>query len=438
MRRACFALSLAMLGGCVRTTSIAPAVRNSAGVGVGYVRIDLLLKDHPLYSALTRLDHDVAVLELQVADPATRGPDVRIAQEAQAMRRDLQSAQERTEKELLEKQSAYIQQENTAIAGILQQGGIATQSADAIERQIAQASHEQAKNLDEQAKKNFQAFRLKMIAQADAALTSVRRSLLDRADRAYRTRANEYAQNEAAFTLEQAHKNAIERLVLRIRLTDLALDKQALMQTQARLHALGKQEADELRALHERDQAALASFEKRLLDERREQESQEAQEMQARTNAKLSDSAGRTQPWMLGQLGIATAPPLRLAAPGRALSPALREKLIALHKTYQATYVEDAERTVRRFARTAKELSAHFNSLAGVDAAAQEDANKEIEGLRKQRNELYEQMVAQINREVQRLAERRGIGRIEIKVSSPGDGVDLTHDAAETIEGLHE
>jgi hypothetical protein len=422
----------------VRTTSIAPAVRNSANVGVGYVRMDLLLKAHPLYSELMRLDYDVAALELQVPDPAMRGPDARIAREAQAMRQDLQSAQERTEKELLEKQSAYIQQENAAIADILRQSGVTAQSADSIERQIAQTAREQGKNVDEQAKKNFQAFRLKMIAQADAALTSVRRSLLDRADRAYRMRGNEYVQNEAAFTLEQARKNAIERLVLRIRLTDLAPDKQEKVQTQARLDALGKQDADDLRALHDRDQAALAAFQKRLLDERRKLESQEAQEMQARTNAKLSESAGQTQLRTLGQLGIVPAPPLRPSAPGKALSPALREKLIALHKSYQAAYVEDAQRTVRRFAQTAKELSAHFDTLAGVDAAAQEDANKEIEGLRKQRNDLYEQMVAQINREVQRLAERRGIGYVETKVSSPGDGVDLTHDAAQTIEGLHE
>jgi len=427
-----------MLAGCARATSIAPATQASGSVGVGYVRMDALLKTHPLYSELVRLDDDVVALELQVAGAASQRSDAQIAQAAQAMRRDLQTAQDRTQEKLAEKQSAYIQQENTAIAEILALGGVAAQSANVIEGQIAQASHEQVKSVDEQARKNFQEFRLGMIAQSDAALSSVRASLLDRADRAYRMRSDAYGQKEAAFMLDQAHRDALEQLLLRARLTDLALDKQAQAQNQARLDAIGKQEGDELRVVHNRDQAALSFYQKQLDDDKQAQESRDAQEMRVRTNAKVSEGAAQTRVRLLEQLGTITASPRVPGAAAGVLSPVLRDKLTAFHKRYQATYVEDAQRTVRQFAKTAEELSARFDRLAGIDAAAQEGARKEIEGLRKQREDLYGQMIGQIDREVKVVAGRRGIGIVVAKVVISGNAVDLTRDAAESIESLHE
>lgn len=427
-----------MLAGCARPTSIAPTAQASGSIGVGYVRMDVLLKAHPLYPELVRLDDDVAALELQDGGAASRRSDARIVQEVQTMRRDLGSAQERTQKELAEKQISYIRQENAAIAEILALGGVSAQSANAIERQIAQASREQGKIIDEHAKKNLQEYRLRMIAQSDAALSSVRESLLDRTDRVYRIRSDEYVQKEAAFVLEQAHRDAIERLLLRARLADLALDKPARTQIQARLDAIGKQERDELGAVHNRNQAALSIYQRQLNDDKQTQESREVQEMRVRTNAKLSDSADQTQLQGLGQVGTITESP-RL--PGRAagvLSPIFRDKLITLHKRYQTTYAEDAQRTVRQFAKTAKQLSARFDRLAGIDASAQESAQREIEDLRKQREELYGQMVAQIDREVKIVAGRRRIGNVSAKVTIVGAGIDLTHDAAKSIESLHE
>jgi len=65
------------------------------------------------------------------------------------------------------------------------------------------------------------------------------------------------------------HRDALEQLLLRARLTDLALDKQAQAQNQARLDAIGKQEGDELRVVHNRDQAALSFYQKQLDDDNR-------------------------------------------------------------------------------------------------------------------------------------------------------------------------
>jgi len=47
-------------------------------------------------------------------------------------------------------------------------------------------------------------------------------------------------------------------------------------------------------------------------------------------------------------------------------------------------------------------------------------------------------MIGQIDREVKVVAGRRGIGIVVAKVVISGNAVDLTRDAAESIESLHE
>jgi len=61
----------------------------------------------------------------------------------------------------------------------------------------------------------------------------------------------------------------------------------------------------------------------------------------------VSEGAAQTRVRLLEQLGTITASPRVPGAAAGVLSPVLRDKLTAFHKRYQATYVEDAQRTVR-------------------------------------------------------------------------------------------
>jgi uroporphyrinogen-III synthase len=58
--------------------------------------------------------------------------------------------------------------------------------------------------------------------------------------------------------------------------------------------------------------------------------------------------------------------------------------------------------------------------------------------LQKQRGELYDEMVAQIGREVKAVAQKRGVNVVISDVVAPAGGVDLTADAEKDIESLHE
>ena len=132
------------------------------------------------------------------------------------------------------------------------------------------------------------------------------------------------------------------------------------------------------------------------------------------------------------QLGAAAS-----GTPGP-LPSSLRARIAALHKSYQAQFNADAKATVADFTRTRNELQARFNTLHGVDRDAQAGAEKQIASLQHERDDLYAQMVAQIDREVRTIAKNRGISVVFDDLAAPAGGVDLTADAQKEIESLHE
>ena len=116
----------------------------------------------------------------------------------------------------------------------------------------------------------------------------------------------------------------------------------------------------------------------------------------------------------------------------------MKAKLLALHKQYQDEFQKDADQTVKAFYKTKEDLGRRFAELHGVDAGAQGDVQREIGGLQKQRDELYDQMVAQIGREVRVVAQRHAVSVVFSEIVAPVGGVDLTDDTAKDLESLHE
>ena len=120
------------------------------------------------------------------------------------------------------------------------------------------------------------------------------------------------------------------------------------------------------------------------------------------------------------------------------LPPALRTRIEQLHNDYQKRFQNDAKTTIADFEKTRQDLSRRYAELHGVDTAAQQGANAQVVSLRKKRDDLYDQMVAQIDREVKLIAQQRGISIVLTNVVAPAGGVDLTPDALKDIESLHE
>jgi hypothetical protein len=440
LRRAFATLTLASLAACAQqNTTTAEATAKPAGDGrVGYVRMEDLVKVHPLYSQLARLDEDMQALQLRSVgtEIARSGADIEKAEhELQA---ELNAAADRTKKALTDKQLEYAKREQAAINAAL--GGAAGATGPgggAIASGVAAQARSQAQSAAGAAQHNLDVYRQQLIAQDESAVRSLDAALGERASRTYRARADELQKNEADFSLQQANDDAAERLSLRAKLSNLALDDTSRADVKKQLDALDQKEGDALAAMRNRDQATLADFQTQLHERVRTELNAQIAEMRKRTVAKIGEREDQTRKQLIAQIGL----PPQGGTGGSStvgLSPDMRAKLEALHRKYQTDFNKDASQTVAQFQKTRADLTKRFQQLSGVDSDAQAGAGKQLGALQKQRGELYEEMVSQIGREVKVIAQKRGIDVVVSDVVAPAGGVDLTADAEKDVESLHE
>lgn len=431
-------LLVALLGGCSRhAPASTPAASPPPGADrVAYVRMSVLLKAHPLYPELARLDDDMEALQLRNIGPEAAHPGPELQRQEVALQRELDAAAARARSQLAQKQQFYAERERTAVAQALAAaGGLGTQSAAGIAQSIAAVSSQQARAAGETAQSNVDVYRRTLLAQEGAAIAIYQKDLGASADRTYVAEADRLRRGEADAALREAQADAAQKLSLRSKLSDLALDDASRTQIEAQLAAIDQREADDLGAQKNRDQATLAALQKQLRANLQRSLAARIAQLRARTVAKIASSEGQTRSALLAQLGT---PAVAGGAAPPAITPALRAKLLALHRRFQGDFNHDAEQTIAAFAATRAQLSARFAALRGADGAAQGSAAAEMNALGRQRAQLYDEMVAQIGSEVRNLARKRGIAVVVSEVVAPADGVDLTDAARTAIEGLHE
>jgi len=442
-RVAAAAFAFGALAGCARNANApgasAPVAASAAAAGgrVGYVRMDQLVKVHPLYPELQHLDEDVAALQLKTVGPEIARSGSDIAREERALQHELDAAAERTKQALAGKQREYAKREQQAIdAALRAAGGVNGPGGSAIANGVVAQARLQAQTASAAAQHNFDAYRSALVAQDRTAVATLQRTFAERAERQYRARADALQRKEADYALQLASDDASERLSLRTRLSNLALDDASRADVKAQLDVLDRKEADAVGAMKNRDQATLLRAQQRLHDQVRAELTQEVGELQKRTLAKINARALATRQQLSGTLAE-----LPNAAGGSLpvnVDPNMRQKLTALHERFQNNFNTDAARTIAEFQKTRVDLTRRFRRLAGVDSQAQAGADRQIGALQKQRGDLYDEMVAQIDREVKTLAAKRNIDVVVRDVLAPAGGVDLTPDAQKDIESLHE
>jgi hypothetical protein len=440
--RALLLCAVAAAGGCSQSTNATATATAGHGVGaVGYVRMGDLVKVHPLYPELTRLDDDMAALQLKSVGGAAAVSPADLAREQKAMQAELDRATERAKAALKEKQDEYGKREQAAIrqalaaaGGAAGAGGGAAIASDA-ERKLQQ----QAQSVSQQATKNYDLYRRSVLAQNQAALVALQRSLNEKAARTYRTQAEALQKKEADYALQLANETSAERLSLRVKLSNLVLDDAARADARKQMDALDRKQADDMAAMKNRDAASLAALQTTLRDQSKAELDARAAAINAATTAKLAAREKETRQEVVAKLGgMAQTQTVTQTAAAPALPPDMRAKLEALHKKYQDDFNKDAKATLDDFAKTRAGLAERFQKLQGVDAAAQAGSDKQLAALQHQREQLYDQMVAQIGREVKLIAAKRGIDVVFSDVVAPAGGVDLTADAEKDIESLHE
>ncbi|HYL27259.1 MAG TPA: hypothetical protein VEW74_05445 [Candidatus Nitrosotalea sp.] len=174
--------ALAALAAC------APNVHSASIRGTGYVRMDEVVKHHPLYSTLSQLDNAIATINLQSVAPHVPLGAAQIAAQTAELNRQLRAAQVRANAILAQKQRDYARRESQAVDAALAAAGVHGGGAQAAQ-QMSGASAQQAAQAAQAANQDLMAYQQSVIAQNNAASSSIQRQLAMQEEQKYRAKA---------------------------------------------------------------------------------------------------------------------------------------------------------------------------------------------------------------------------------------------------------
>jgi hypothetical protein len=416
-----FALVVA-LGGC------APNIHSDAIRGTGYVRIGEVVQHDPLYGQLSQLDDAIAAINLQSAMPHVPLGATQIAARTAELNRELQAAQARANEILAQKQRDYAKRETQAVDAALAAAGIRGSGALAAQ-QVSGTSQQQAAQAAQAANADLMAYQQNVIAQNNAASSSIERQLQSQASQKYRAKAEQLQQNETDLSLRLTQQDAAQRLAIKTRLSNLALDPTARKQAQGQLAAIDARESAAVTAQRNADAATLRAYRAQLDRETGNAIQSQVGAIAAQTRQKLEERRDE-----VGAQLRSIGPP---AIPSN-IPPDVQARIARIHHQFVAQFQADAAKTVQDYEATKSDLDRQFAALHGADVGATGAAGKELDALQKRRNELYGQIVAQVERDATRIAKERGFSIVFVDIWSAGGGYDLTNDLIKDVESQHE
>jgi hypothetical protein len=419
---------MALCAPAVSLTGCGVNVHSAAIRGTGYVRLDDVVKKHPLYSQLSQIDDAIAAINLQIAGPHVPLGAKQIAAQTAELNRELRAAQDRANKILAAKQREYTSREQQAVAAALKAAGISGSGALAGE-QMSQSSALQARQAAQAANADLQAYQQSVVAQDTAASNSIANQLELGASQKYRAKAEQLAQKETDLSLQLTQRDAGARLAIKMRLSNLAMDQAARQQAQTQIAAINAREAAQVTAARNADAATLRAYRAQLDRETGNAIRAQTGAIASQTRAKLEQRRNEVG-GQLRSLSPVTPPPN--------LSPNVKVKLAQIQQQYAKTFTADAGKTLAEYNTTKSDLDRQFAALHGADVGATGAAAKELDSLQKRRGDLYAQIVKQVERDAARIAKDRGLSIVFVNVWAAAGGYDMTSQVINDVESQHE
>jgi hypothetical protein len=125
-------------------------------------------------------------------------------------------------------------------------------------------------------------------------------------------------------------------------------------------------------------------------------------------------------------------------APAARLSPTVQAQIAQIQRQYASAFAADTGKTIADYNATKNDLDRQFAALHGADVGATGAAAKELASLQKRRGDLYQQIVAQIQRDATRIAKERGLSIVFVNIWAAAGGYDMTNQVVSDIESQHE
>jgi hypothetical protein len=414
----------AALCGCSRVDVHSPSVR-----GVAYVRVDDAIKANPLFPQLQQLNDAIAAIQFGATLPHAPLTPAQIAAQTKVLNAQLQAAQQRANSIIQSKQQMYEQQEHDADVAAVKAAGL-DPAAAGLGQQMNFTSQAQAQAAARAAQQGYIQYQRSVVAQDNAALLSIERSIGKAADDKYRARAEQYQQDENDLSLRLAQQDAPTRMALQTKMNTLALSTDQRKDVTDQLSALNQKETSQVNAMRAQHAVALAAYRKQLAGETTVQIAKQQAAVQSQTNAKLSQRRDQVGAQLRGLGG---AP----VSTGN-LPPDLRQKLAQIHQDYAAKFQADAQQAVVEYNQTKSDLDRQFEALHGEDVGATGVAAKQLQDLQKRHDALQAQIQEQIQRDAVVLAKKMGFTVVFDNVAAANGGYDMTNDVIRDLESQHE
>jgi hypothetical protein len=390
--------------------------------------MDAVIKHHPLYGQLSQLNDAIAAINLEAAAPHVPLSASQIARETAQLNRELRDAQNRANKILAQKQQDYARRESQAVAAALAAAGVKGGGTQ-VAQQMSATSAQQARQAATAANQDFMAYQQSVVSQDNAASVAIARQLQEQASQKYRAKAEQLQQNETDLSLRLTQQDAAERLAIKTRLSNLALDEATRKQLNAQLAAIDAKETSALETQRRNDAATLKAYQAQLAAQTGAAVRAQVGAIQGQTRAKILERRNEVGA-QLRNLG----PP---ALPSN-LPAGVKDKIAKIHQQFTAQFQADAVKTVNDYNATKADLDRQFAALHGADVGATGAAAKELDALQQRRDALNKQIADQITREARRIAKDRGFSIVFDNVAVAQGGYDLTNDLIKDVESLHE
>jgi hypothetical protein len=416
------ALAFVLLSGC------GPNVHSSSIRGVGYVRVADVVKHHPLYPQLSQLDDAIAAINLKASMPHVPLSASQIAAQTKELNAEMQAANDRANKIIGQKQQTYLKREQQAIGAALTAAGVPG-AGEYASRLMSATSAQQAQQAAQAAGQDFLAYQKSVVEQNRAAASSIVRQLQMQAQQKYRAKAEQLGQQETDLSMRLSQEDAQQRLAIKTRLSNLALDEATRKQLQGQLSAIDAKEAAQTSAMRKADQATLDAYRKQLNEQTNAQMRSQLNAIQSQTAAKINERRNEVGA-QLRSLGPPQLPPN--------LPPDVKAKIAQIHNQLTQEFRADASQTIAEYTATKNDLDRQFAALHGADVGATGAAAKELDALQKRRDDLYKEIVDQIQNEASRIAKDQGFSIVFNGPDAAVGGYDMTNEVTKDVESLHE
>jgi hypothetical protein len=366
-------LLVAFLAGCA-----AQAAPSGPQLDIG-----ALVRAHPLYGTLAQYDRQIAALRATLHVSEFSRKDAAFAHAQRAASADLDAAAARA------RNIAAMPSPDAATLNAAQ--NMQAPSEGAVRSDVQRTYSVQASQLRESAQRDLARYRDALLTQQNAAFQSYVRGVGARVRQAYNSRAQELYEKESTLALDLAKDDASKRMPLRTKLQTLHLDPAARARIHAQLAAIQAHEDNIVAQQRRRDQAMLAAFLPPLQQRANADIARMRTVLQQRTAANL---AARKRVYDAQTSGTA-----RLSFGATPTTAAPRVNMRAqLDSLLQSRPADPA-----RFRQAGSDLTDYFSTLHATDTAATRRTLQQIAALQADRTQLYNEIVAQIMRDAQRV-----------------------------------